>query len=29
MSEPTIAQQKKLIKTIKTPERFFRVDFGR
>ena len=29
MSEPTIAQQKKLIKTLKTPERFFKIDFGR
>ena len=29
MSEPTIAEQKTLIKTIKTPERFFKVDFGR
>ena len=29
MSEPTIAEQKKLIKTLKTPERFFKVDFGR
>jgi|TARA_B100000965_G_C19590416_1_gene757700 hypothetical protein len=29
MSAPTIAQQKKLIKKIKTPERFFKIDFGR
>jgi len=29
MAEPTIAQQKKLIKTLKTPERYFTVNFGR
>jgi hypothetical protein len=29
MAEPTIAQQKKLIKTLKTPERFYKIDFGR
>ena len=25
----TVKQKKKLIKTIKTPERFFKIDFGR